>query len=427
MPDPNKTFVLETDASDVGLGATLRQEGKPIYHISRVLKGAEKNYTVIEREFLAALWAMEKLKYFLLGKRFKLETDHKALEVMNEKKSFGNARIERWLDRISNFNFKIIYKEGSKQVSADTLSRNIEDHDNFEIEEKVLQIHEQNIHRKKIKQELQNQNIYLSQNKINQILKKCETCTKKDRDYKKSAQYFETFSPGEVFAVDIMDLMKKWKAVVGIDYVSRKMFGSCFKTKETENIVRLLEKVYDEFKFETLQTDNGREFVNSSVTKFTKKNNINHNTVTPHYHAANGRIERAIRTIRDGMRRTKGPLRIALATVINKYNDLVHRCIGMSPNSAIEPKNKDQVSQNVEKYKKEFSKGKWSEFNEGDKVILKNMNKKHKMDDEYNELGKILEKKDHASYLVSTNDGRTLHRHASHIRAWPGMLDHRTR
>ncbi len=61
IPDFDKTFDLECDATDIGLGAVLKQKGKSIANCSRLLKGAEKNYTITEREVLTCLWAMEKL------------------------------------------------------------------------------------------------------------------------------------------------------------------------------------------------------------------------------------------------------------------------------------------------------------------------------------------------------------------------------
>ena len=92
IPDPNKKFTMETDASATGLGCTLRQEGKPIFHISRVLKKSEKNLSITQRELLAIVWGLEKLQYYLLGKKFDVITDHKALEELMTKRVFGNGK-----------------------------------------------------------------------------------------------------------------------------------------------------------------------------------------------------------------------------------------------------------------------------------------------------------------------------------------------
>lgn len=57
-------------------------KGKPIFNISRVLKGAERNYTVTKKEMLATMWGMEKLAFYLHGNHFILKTDHKPLEAL---------------------------------------------------------------------------------------------------------------------------------------------------------------------------------------------------------------------------------------------------------------------------------------------------------------------------------------------------------
>lgn len=69
-------FVLQTDASNVGLGAVLEQGGRVIAYASRSLNKAEKQYSVIQKECLAAVYAMKQFRHYLLGRPFKLVTDH---------------------------------------------------------------------------------------------------------------------------------------------------------------------------------------------------------------------------------------------------------------------------------------------------------------------------------------------------------------
>lgn len=66
MPEFGKEFVLEIDASDTGLVGVLKQEGKPIVYISRSLRKHEQQCSITEKEVLAAMWAMEKLEFYLL-------------------------------------------------------------------------------------------------------------------------------------------------------------------------------------------------------------------------------------------------------------------------------------------------------------------------------------------------------------------------
>ena len=79
FPDFKEQFILTTDASNLGLGAVLSQKGHSCLFISRTLYKAEEKYTTSETELLAIVWAMKRLRQYLLGNKFKIQTDHKAL------------------------------------------------------------------------------------------------------------------------------------------------------------------------------------------------------------------------------------------------------------------------------------------------------------------------------------------------------------
>lgn len=71
----------------------------------------------------------------------------------------------------------------------------------------------------------------------------------------------ETSYPGEIFAVDFLDVKKKFKIYVGVDYFSRKAFARLFRSKESKNIIKFLEDVKNELPINTLLSDNGRSLV----------------------------------------------------------------------------------------------------------------------------------------------------------------------
>ena len=129
-PDFSQPFTVQTDASGVGLGAVLLQgevgEQKPVVYLSRKLFPRELRYSTVEKECLALKWAVDSLKYYLMGKDFILETDHRALKWLHRMKD-TNSRVTRWYLALQPFNFEVRYRAGPENTTADYLSRVFED------------------------------------------------------------------------------------------------------------------------------------------------------------------------------------------------------------------------------------------------------------------------------------------------------------
>ncbi|XP_068240734.1 uncharacterized protein [Palaemon carinicauda] len=126
LPDLTKDFVLQVDASNVGLGAILMQyvdgERWPVQYASRKLKGAEQNYSVIEKECLAVVWAVKKFYQYLYGKAFVIESDHQPLKYLNSAGHI-NSRLMRWAMYLQQFEYTIHNIPGKENVGPDCLSR----------------------------------------------------------------------------------------------------------------------------------------------------------------------------------------------------------------------------------------------------------------------------------------------------------------
>ena len=128
LPDFSSTFVVQTDASSVGIGAALLQERDhhlhPVTFVSRKLLPRECNYSVIELECLAIVWSFQKLSRYLLGKPFRLLSDHKPLSYLKSTRSV-KGRLCRWALLLQEYDFTIHHIPGSANFFADFLSRNV--------------------------------------------------------------------------------------------------------------------------------------------------------------------------------------------------------------------------------------------------------------------------------------------------------------
>jgi hypothetical protein len=82
--DPMKgNIVLCTDASDLAIGAVLMQDKRVIAYESRKLSPVELNYSVHEKELLVVIHSLKVWRHYLLGVKFKIETDHQSLRHLS--------------------------------------------------------------------------------------------------------------------------------------------------------------------------------------------------------------------------------------------------------------------------------------------------------------------------------------------------------
>jgi phospholipid-translocating ATPase len=130
-PLPKGLFVLDTDASNVGIGGVLSQvqdnKEKVIAYGSKKLDKQQQRYSVTRRELLVVITFIHQFRHFLWGRNFLLRTDHGSLKwLFNFKDSQG--QLARWLEVLSQYDFEIQHRLGSKHQNADPLSRKDGDH-----------------------------------------------------------------------------------------------------------------------------------------------------------------------------------------------------------------------------------------------------------------------------------------------------------
>lgn len=127
-PDYSKRFIIQCDASDVGIGGILVQgegdEERIIAYMSRKLSSAEKKYHTTEKECLAVLRSIEKFRPYIEGARFTVVTDHASLLWMSNLKD-PSSRVSRWALSLQAYDYELVHRKGKFMVVADALSRAI--------------------------------------------------------------------------------------------------------------------------------------------------------------------------------------------------------------------------------------------------------------------------------------------------------------
>lgn len=126
LPTVKDKFVLQTDASGVGLGAVLSVlrsgEELPVAFFSKKLQPRERKFCATELEAFAVVTAVTHFDAYLATHPFILETDHKALTFLNSA-NHANGRLARWALKLQPFDFTIRYRPGPENLNADALSR----------------------------------------------------------------------------------------------------------------------------------------------------------------------------------------------------------------------------------------------------------------------------------------------------------------
>ncbi|KAL1203462.1 RNA-directed DNA polymerase-like protein [Cardamine amara subsp. amara] len=122
LPNFNKTFEIECDASGTGIGAVLTQEGKPVAYFSEKLHGASLNYPIYDKELYALVRSLETWQHYLLSREFVIHTDHETLKHLRGQTTL-KRRHAKWLEFVETFPYVIKYKKGKENIVADALSR----------------------------------------------------------------------------------------------------------------------------------------------------------------------------------------------------------------------------------------------------------------------------------------------------------------
>ena len=126
-PNFDRPFTLQTDASEFAIGAVLSQMDDdglehPVSYYSKKLLPRESRYATVEKECLALKLGIEQYSVYLTGRKFTVQTDHRALQWLNRMRD-QNSRLTRWSLALQPYQFDVIHRQGRAHTNADALSR----------------------------------------------------------------------------------------------------------------------------------------------------------------------------------------------------------------------------------------------------------------------------------------------------------------
>ena len=358
LPDLNHPFILGSDVSDKGTGAVLMQDvggqRRVVDFMSRTFSDTEKRYSTIEREATAILWAFDKWHYYLLGRQFAIETDHKPLQWLLTKVDLP-GKLGRLALHLQQYDIAgIEYVQREDNVMADALSRieigliRAKPFDTLETmmarepnkfvkkDCKVyllengaerLCVDDQNKKKKilvAVHDDAGHLGIYKCteavrlrfywphwKNDVKLHLKKCFPCQTKKDDLEPHKEEMIARESDEVFERVHLDLCGPLTDSDGYTYVAvlQDAYSKWVEAKPLDDtraktIIRWLQRdVFSRFgEPKMLTTDGGTQFDSREFKEFCENRQIEHHITSPYHHQGNGLAERAIRTLETMMR-----------------------------------------------------------------------------------------------------------------------------
>ena len=320
--DPNIPLVVETDASDYAIGATLNQNGKPVAFFSRTLSSSEAKHHSVEKEAYAIVEAVENWRHFLLGKHFKLITDQKSVAFMFDSTNHGkikNDKIARWRVQLSNFKFDIIYRPGASNSAPDALSRppppfcasifsSVEiEYDNLcastDSSGNTLQeTHDQLCHPGIVRMNhfVKSKNLPFSLDDSKKLVNSCEVCCKiKPRFVKASGTLIKATAPMQQLNIDFKGPLpssagsqNKYILTI-VDEYSRFPFAFPCRDMLSSTVVKCLNQLFCIFGMpEFIHNDRAPDFISKEVRDYLTSRGIATSKTSRYNPQGNGQCER---------------------------------------------------------------------------------------------------------------------------------------
>ncbi len=301
--DEDFPFEVETDASDFAIAATLSQKGRPVAFFSRTLQGPEVNHASVEKEAKAIIEAVRHWRHYLTGRHSLIITDQCSIAYMFDCKQrckIKNEKIMRWRTELSCYSFDIVYRPGSENIPADTLSRafcaavlqSLSD---------LARLHNSLCHPgiTRMYHFVKNRNLPFSIEDIRQVNKSCRTCAEVKPQFHSPtpAHLIKATQPFERLNMDYKGPLKSTNQYIYflnvVDEYSRFPFVFPCKDVSTQSVIRCLCELFSVFGMPAyVHSDRGSSFMSDELHQFLLSRGVASSRTTPYNPAGNGQVER---------------------------------------------------------------------------------------------------------------------------------------
>lgn len=306
VPDQSIPLSVETDASDVGLGATLLQQGKPVAFFSRTLTQSERKQSTVEKEACAIVESCRRWRHLLHSvPKFDIITDQKSVSYLygpNKRSKIKNEKIQRWRIELAEFHFDICYRSGIKNIVADAMSRCAQTVDHSFLDK----LHQTLCHPgvRRFYHYCRSRNIPVSVQEVRRIVTNCSTCREcKPRYYKPPPGILiQATRAWERLSVDFIGPLpsstRNRYILTVVDEYSRYPFAFPCSDMSAEIVAKHLFELFSMFGAPgSIHSDRGTQFESKALRQFLARNGVMKTRTTPYHPEGNAQCERVNGTI----------------------------------------------------------------------------------------------------------------------------------
>ena len=357
IPDRQKPFILETDASGTALGGFLSQEGRPVAFVSHKLSDQKKHWSAIKKEAYAIVSCAQNCSQYLLGSKFTIITHQQGVSYVFDsrpKSSIKNSKLCRWKIALSEYTFDIKYRVGRLNTVADAMSR-VCAYADTDLEKPFISgnihyilshVHDKMGHpgiARTVGLIQRIADIPGLQSKVKQHIEKCQVCLElKPLFHSPPVNHLVTSStPWERISINFVDPKKPSKGgnccfLTVVDEFSRFPFAFAMKGATTANTINVLNQLFMLFgPPESVHPDRGSVFESHDFRYFLERWNVRKTRTTPYNQAGNGQCERVngiiCRTVNLRLKQSSKPIGLwdeELPAALMNIRSLGSRAIG---------------------------------------------------------------------------------------------------
>ena len=293
-------FRVETDASDFAIGATLSQASRPIAFFSRTLNQSEQRHSSIEKEAYAIVESLRYWRHYLIGRHFEVFTDQRSVAFMFDqlhRSKIKNEKIMRWRLELASFKYDIVYRPGSRNSTADALSRI-----SAAITSKtdLMELHVALCHPgiTRMVHWVRSKNLPFSVEEVKRTINTCITCHElKPRFHKNGGTLIKATAPFERLNLDFKGPLpstnKNRFLLTIVDEYSRYPFAVPCPDTSASTIITSLQNIFSLFGMPTfIHSDRGSSFMSNELKSYLTSQGIATSRTTAYNPAGNGQVER---------------------------------------------------------------------------------------------------------------------------------------